>query len=295
MTDLKQAFEHDLASLPDPDLWREIEHRAVTPGPEHEPDRPWSPSHARRRWIAGAVAAAIFLAAVLIWPVVERESSQPAVPIIPSVVRVTCDGSTARVDSRIVAAQPDGIHIELAQTLGQRPTNVFFYDSRTAKGPEGSGLTFSLMGRTSAAATREVTLGDPTSIGWLTIACTRQQTKPRLDDPMDWAGVEVVDPAGLWSSSEVVCDGGHVGDRVGEMYLPRNVDVRGLAPRELADVLLRYTPELRPGDVVEPAGFPRDGVSTLVAVRDGYVVARFGRVRPGPQRTYYLTCLPDPS
>jgi len=112
---------------------------------------------------------------------------------------------------------------------------------------------------------------------------------------MDWAGVEVVDPADVWSPSDVVCDGGLVGDRVMDMSLPRTVDVRGLAPQELADLLLRYTPELRPGDIVRPAGFPRDGIPTLVAVRDGNIVAKFGRVRPGPRRTYYLTCLPDPS
>jgi hypothetical protein len=193
MTDLKEAFEHDLASLPDPDLWQEIEARAETPRPEHPADRPWGPSDARRRWIAGAVAAAVFLAAVLIWPAARQDVSEPAQPIIPSAVRVTCDGTTAQVDGRVVAAQPDGIHIELAQSPGQRPTNAYFYDSRTAKGPEGSGLTFSLMGRTSPTAPTEVTLRDPTSIGWLTMACTKKQTIRRFSDPMDWAGVEVVD------------------------------------------------------------------------------------------------------
>jgi hypothetical protein len=290
MTDLKEAFEHDLASLPDPDLWHEIEDRVLTPRPELEPGRPWAPSDVRRRWIAGTIAAAVFLAAVLVWPVVQRDSSQPAEPAIPSVVRLTCDGSTARIDSRIVAAQPDGIHIELAQSPGQRPTNVAFYDSRTAKGPEGSGLTFSLMGRTSPTAPTEVTLRDPTSIGWLTIACTRTKSFRRLHDPMDWAGVEVVDPAGVWTSSALDCRG--PGHRVGEMNLPRTVDVRGVTAKELADVLLRYTPELRPGDVVVEAGFPSDGEPLFVALRDGRAIASFwGRsIRPGPGRSYYTIC-----
>jgi hypothetical protein len=276
---------------------KEAFHRHEGDAPSsHRSDARRAVKRAHRRQVlnAGGIAvgaAAIFLAAVLIWPTVQQDVSQPAVPAIPSVVRITCDGMTARAESRSVAAQPDGIHIELAQSPGQRATNVFFYDSRN-RGNSGFGL----MGRTSPAAPREVTLGDPTSIGWLTIACTRRDTGRGLHHPLDWAGVEVVDPAGLWTSAEVDCGGEHLDyTRVGDFSLPRSVDVRGMAPQELADVLLQYTPELRPGDVVEEAGFPRDGISTLVAVRDGDVVARFGPVRPGPRRTYYGTCLPDPS
>ena len=76
------------------------------------------------------------------------------------------------------------------------------------------------------------------------------------------------------------------------MYLPRTVDVRGVTAQELADVLLRYTPELRPGDVVVEAGFPSDGIRLFVAVRDGRAIASFSGqgVHPGPRRSFYSIC-----
>lgn len=176
-------------------------------------------------------------------------STEPAVTPAPtaaaspvealSELQVACDGTRTEILTPLVRAQADGIHIDFANTSGRDLTF----------GIEGAfgGETLPAVGGTFV-----YTFGP----GSYQITCAETLT-----------GFVIVDPDGLYTSSEVGCAGGTIGtsDYVAGARGPRG---------PLLDIARTQLHGLEPGDVVERAGYPQAAGTGLVrVVRQGQVVA----------------------
>lgn len=173
---------------------------------------------------------------------------------VPDIAHVTCEGANIAVDTSVVAAQPDGIHIEVT-TVGDTP--VAF---RVAE-DTGSDAAVSSRGRGSSEPTGEVVL--LSAPGRYVLSCTTSQK-------VAVASLDVVDPNGSFVPAEPECSGGDAWGTA-PAYAPGAHGDEG-DPVEIARMRLSG---LQDGDVVERAGYPHgDGTAIVRVVRDGTVIAK---------------------
>jgi hypothetical protein len=174
----------------------------------------------------------------------------------PDVANVTCEGSNITVDTSVVAARPDGIHIQ-ATTIGDTP--VAFHVAEDA-GPDAA---VSSQGRGTNDPTGELILLSPP--GRYVLSCTAPQ-----EGGVGIASLEVVDPNGSFVPAEPECSSGE-GWGMAPAYAPGAVGDRG-DPVEIARMRLSG---LQDGDDIERAGYPQgQGTAIVRVVRAGNVIAK---------------------
>jgi hypothetical protein len=174
---------------------------------------------------------------------------------VPDVASVTCEGSKITVDTSVVAAQPDGIHIDI-RTIGD--TGVSFRVAEDA----GSDAAVISPERGATDPTGEVVLLSPP--GRYVLSCTAPQGEVGM------ASLDVIDPNGSFVSAEPECSGGEAWGTA-PAYAPGAVGDRG-DPVEIARARLTGLQDI---DVIERAGYPKgDGTALVRVVRDGAVIAK---------------------
>ncbi|HJS27852.1 MAG TPA: cupredoxin domain-containing protein, partial [Actinomycetota bacterium] len=175
---------------------------------------------------------------------------------VPEVATVTCEGASITVDTSVVAAQSDGIHIDVT-TIGDTP--VSFHVAEDA----GADSAVSSQGRGTNESSAEVIL--QSAPGRYVLSCTAPQ-----EGGVGIASLEVVDPNGSFVPAEPECSGGEAWG-MSPAYAPGALGDRG-DPVEIARMRLTG---LQEGDVVERAGYAQgDGTAIVRIVRDGAVVAK---------------------
>jgi hypothetical protein len=174
---------------------------------------------------------------------------------VPDVARVTCEGATITVDTSVVAARPDGIHIDVT-TIGETP--VAFHVAEDA-GPDSA---VSSQGRGTNEPTGELVLPSPP--GRYVLSCTAPQ-----EGGVGIASLDVVDPNGSFVPAEPECAGGE-GYAMAPAYAPGARGDRG----DPVDVARTRLTGLREGDTLERAGYPEGTQPIVRVVRDGVVVAK---------------------
>jgi hypothetical protein len=178
-------------------------------------------------------------------------SASPAEPSAD--LRVVCDGAGTDIPTPFVKTQPDGVHIRFANTSGQ-PLD-FGLDDATGLAMLGDGIPVE-------GATFIYTIGT----GRYQIGCGESRV-----------AFAVIDPDRLYRPTRLDCN-----DASGTTGTTDYADdARG--PRgALLDVAKAELQGLRPGDVVEPAGYPKAADEHLVrVVRSGRVVAVLGYADDG--------------
>ena len=174
---------------------------------------------------------------------------------VPDVASVTCEGSNITVDTSAVAAQTDGIHIDI-RIIGD--TEVSFRVAEDA----GSDAAVTSPERGATASTGEVVLLSPP--GRYVLSCTAPQGEVGI------ASLDVVDPNGSFVSAEPECSGGEAWGTA-PAYAPGAVGDRG----DPVDVARTRLTGLQSGDVVERAGYLQSDDAAIVRViRGGTVIAR---------------------
>jgi hypothetical protein len=174
--------------------------------------------------------------------------SQPSGEVV-DVARITCDGVTTTVDAGIVAAQPDGVHIEI--------TNYSAIDL---------AFDFESGGRNADRGTTE--LVESLAPGPQRVRC--QDPMADAGSPEGWAWLNVVDPSAYWVDPQLDCAAGGSASSSAIDYADRPEGIRD--PIEAGrDALTRY---LRDGDQLELGGYPEaSDRKTVVLIRDGKVLA----------------------
>jgi hypothetical protein len=173
---------------------------------------------------------------------------EPEPTAVPEVARVTCTADGTVVGTPTVAAQPDGVHIEIVNELdAERAFSLTSLET---------GLGFGA----PPGTTNQVIDLPP---GALTVACTDPAVAAEGGEP-----IEVVDPEGIWVSTTLACP---------EQFSQVSDYIQG-AEGETSDPLeaARKAIEafgLEPDDVFEPAGYPEAEVPRVRLVRDGEPLA----------------------
>ena len=171
----------------------------------------------------------------------------------PTVAAIVCEEDT-RIDTPAVRVQADGAHLRVDnRTGGER----FIYKQEGSTGALNEHVA-------PPGVSEGVSLEGPGS--WR-IICSRAY--PDEDSP--WVELEVLDPEGLWIGDRPECEdieGTHP-DYFDDLPVGFQGDPLELARRELSGEM----PDSRPGDVVEPAGYPEADPPTFRVVREGQVVA----------------------
>jgi len=165
----------------------------------------------------------------------------------PAVLVVMCDGTTTDVAIPRVRARPDGVHLRF--TNSSRGDLSFSID-------EAGGLA--LLGGSVPATGGEAV--ETFAIGDYLVTCGGESVP-----------FTVVDPDRAYVSAHLTCpgDGGGSGAS-GTADYPLGATGPHGSPVEVARLELRG---LQPGDVIEPAGYPRAAGDQLVrVVRDGQVI-----------------------
>lgn len=175
---------------------------------------------------------------------------------VPDVANVTCEGATITVDTSVVAAQPDGIHIGVT-TIGD--TTVAFHVAEDT-GPDSA---VSSQGRGTSDPTGEIVL--TSAPGRYVLSCTAPQ-----EGGIGIMSLDVVDPNGSFVPDEPECSNGEAWG-MSPAYAPGAAGDRG-DPVEIARMRLTG---LEDGDAVERAGYPQaTGTAIVRVVRDGTVIAK---------------------
>lgn len=202
----------------------------------------------------GARAASV-IAVLAILPSCAGRPSRSDVPDVasgaPDVARIVCSEDGTRVETPTVRAQPDGVHVTVDNRLG-------FHTGFSMRFENGGGG-----GRNAPRGESAHVLSAPP--GRLEIGCytDRDALAPDLQ------ALRVVDPTGIYRSTELDCER-IVGENVD--FASGTPGVEG-DPVEIARDDLGSAVGLRADDVVELAGYPEDEPPTVRLVRDGRVVA----------------------
>jgi hypothetical protein len=185
-------------------------------------------------------------------------SPEPSAP--SQVARMVCAANGARVQTPVVVAQPDGVHITVVGA--SRATR---FEVHADGWDRSSGIGRALRGR----ATTEWTSIPP---GGVTVTCL----SPHAINPPS-ARFTVVDPNGYWTPQQPTCSGLTAFGRV-NVLAPVSTD---LGPKEARTVLAPYFHGLLPGDRILQPGYPAQQykVPFFVVVRDGEVIAKMVVIR----------------
>jgi hypothetical protein len=165
-------------------------------------------------------------------------------PAAGSVLDVECTKTGTTIGGASVAAQPDGVHFRIRNSSGE------------ARGFEVDGV-----GGDNAPAL-EGTAVWIIAPGPARIRC--QSLDPGAD--AEWAAFTVSDPAAVYVADGITCDVRSSGI----------IDYAQSAPGEQGDpvdIARRHLHGIRPGDLVERAGYPATEVRKVRVVRDANVIA----------------------
>lgn len=172
-----------------------------------------------------------------------------------AVAEIVCWDGTELL-TPVVRAQPDGVHLRVDNRTGAERYIYEQADPTSAlnqhQAPPGISEAVSIEGPGS----------------WRVI-CSPPSLYPGEDSP--WVELEVADPEGIWVPDEPACqltENTHP-DYVEELPKGEAGDPLELAKRELPE----WMPGSRPGDVVEPAGYPQADPPQFRIMRGGQVVA----------------------
>lgn len=196
----------------------------------------------------------------------ESEGSQtrrtPSVAHLPEIARVTCrpDGST-ELQTPAVSARADGLHVLVHNDAGE-PISL-----------SGSGLDF------GTGVSEQVASTSPGTVG---VACWPYSLHDSGDEPSTQP-LRIEDPNGHWNSPELDCSSG---DLVGATHSDFVSDATG-EEGDPVTLTRRHLTGIKPGDVVETAGYPDAAYPTARVVRDGHVVAIAGFI-PAKNRGWLL-------
>ena len=168
---------------------------------------------------------------------------------VPAALKATCDGTGAEISNPIVKSQPDGVHIDIANTSGQ--SLDFSLDDANGLAIQGDSVP-------GASGSFTYPFG-PASYGFTCNSSTTAFT--------------VVDPDALYVSPELQCTTPASGTTGSTDYGEGARGPRGL----LLDVARQELRGLKLGDTVERAGYAQAAGTALVrVVRQGRVVAALG-------------------
>jgi hypothetical protein len=191
-----------------------------------------------------------------------EESLSPA-----TTARIVCDGTTVSVDTPLVAAQPDGVHLtfdaasETMFTIIAGASSVDY-----ALGPGGAPVGDVVMPQLAP--------------GRYDLSCRPLPNEGAA--PGDTAPLEVIDPKGWYVSTALECE---VGERPAQEQ-SRPVVESG----DPVDIARARLTGIQPTDVVERAGYPEATSPEVRIVREGSTVGlvAFGGT-PGEWWTALLT------
>jgi hypothetical protein len=177
----------------------------------------------------------------------ETGSSSPEVAPLPDVAVVACTADGTRLLTPYVRPQPDGIHVELRQRSGV-PATLSTDQGGGWKPGEDIVLT---------APPGGVRMGCMTDADW------------NADPPDDsgWVTLDVRDPDHLWVDDRTV------GDTCSGSAIDYGSEARGVSPDDLPADARKAFKGVEPGDVVGPAGYPRQQPIEYRLVHDGAVRA----------------------
>jgi hypothetical protein len=168
-------------------------------------------------------------------------STAPTPVIGSSVLAITCDGASAGLSETAVRAMSDGVHLDAFAPDGSLAT--------VDVSEEADGSVATIRGAAALAL----------APGPYRLACLDATARAGLA-----VTAVVTDPDGLWKPANISCPGG--GGVTGS-------DGATPASPEAALAYLRTVVPLRPGDVIELAGYPSAPSGRIRLVRDGQVIA----------------------
>ncbi len=180
-----------------------------------------------------------------------------------SVLQVSCDGNTVTVDTPIVAAQADGVHI-----VGS-VTDIPDADILVRSSGDPSATYLSGSGGVDGEFVRPVPPGDA-RVGCATSSASNPMNDSRMNDALT-ASFTIVDPDGLFVPYVPDCS-----DTLG-IGPPRVIFIDKPLPATAEDAVRSDIDGLVPGDVVEPAGYVQasESLQTVRITRDGDIIGSF--------------------
>ena len=200
------------------------------------------------------VFAAFAVASVSLVACGERDASTDPAEAAPRTARIVCDDDGTTLETPVVAARPDGVHIDVENHSSSDASFTFQYEGG------GGGRSTKPNG-----VRRYVETFPP---GRVSVGCLIFRSPSDVGEP-DMKALTVTDPHGHFTSMKLDCvEAVHGSGGAPGAY---STDDR----KELIEAVRdAWREDLRPGDVVEIGGYPRSPNGTYVrVVRDGRVVA----------------------
>lgn len=225
----------------------------------------------RQRFMIAALALLIAAAGITSAYAVLRPTgdvARPAPMLDSDVLRIECDGQTARVLTPTVRTQSDGVHLEITNT-GDFETHTSISSSGGVAGnaPVPAGET-----------TSSVTGSMPPGIA--RVWCGPARTDVSEGPPE--GQVEIVDPEGHWHPMSLECSGG---PSVATPDLHVDPGTPGETGPPVEIIRRRFAQILRDDDIVDRGGYP-DAFSpfgaTVRVVRSAAVIGIFHFVYAAP-------------
>jgi hypothetical protein len=184
-------------------------------------------------------------------PAAPTESSEAPEAALPDVARIVCAADGAQVETSAVKPRPDGVHVEFVNETG----SDLAYSIEDPSGSSGMGANVPAGGATEILDLRP---------GTVSVACEEASTE---GSGGAGAPLEIVDRDGLWIPADLAC-----GETFTSMILDYAAGSKGEADPHAAaqKALEQYA---KPGDVVEPAGYPEAATRHYRLTRAGEVQA----------------------
>jgi hypothetical protein len=236
---------------PTPGIWEDAMGRppSGTSDDDHPPTR--------KRLIAGALALVVFIVAgAFAWQAFRpNDRLSFAEPSVSDVLRIRCDAQSIEVLTPVVAAQPDGLHVD-ADVAGLADPGVGLKSKSDPNAAYYSGSD-----GVDGVFVRQLPLGEAT------VFC--ESGPIHSDGPEGLSGsFTIVDPNGVFTDYQLSCaDGEGVGGSPDGVPTARS-------PEEAITLQVDGT---RSSDVIERAGYPKPGAQGPIyrLTRDGKIIGWF--------------------
>ena len=180
---------------------------------------------------------------------------------LPDVAQIDCEVNGAKVLTTRVRPQPDGLHLNVENETG---TELAFSVEESQTGGQGA-----------SAPTGSVDYVWSIPPGKVFVKCTNDEADP---SEIEGAMFEVVDEEGVWVSTSLA-------DSCKEASMTTADYAIGAQGKEggPVDIARRLFEKqgLRPGDVVESAGYPESDETIVRVTRSGDVIATMSFLRDG--------------
>jgi hypothetical protein len=232
---------------PTPGIWEDAMGRppSGTGDDDHPPTR--------KRLIAGALALVVFIVAgAFAWQAFRpNDRLSFAEPSVSDVLRVRCNAQSIEVLTPVVAAQPDGLHVD-ADVTGLTDPIVGLKSKSDPNATHYSGSD-----GVDGVFVRQLPLGEAT------VFCESGPSEG--DGPEDLSGsFTIVDPNGVFTDYQLSCADGEL---VGGYPVPDG------GPRSPEEAITSQVEGSKSSDVIERAGYP-----VLAPPGPIYRLARDGRI-----------------